>query len=272
MAAPEQTFQITRNSEGGGGFHVGLIKNNAKQSLEALTIAHVDADGPAGRAGMLPQHVGWHIVAVDGTEGSSKDCEAALQATRAPNRAFTLTARQPRTGEYSLEENSIDLATGTGKTKVHIDPADLAELSINLEQGDDGSTRAQISIPAPLVEAFGTDCVHDVITRALEEFAAQINGLRDELSEEEKASLEAEEREAATKDLEAQNDSERCVICMVNKRATVLLPCRHHLACHKCSVILHRRGRCHGTCPVCRQQISEVKSVSELKGGEYVSC
>jgi len=48
--------------------------------------------------------------------------------------------------------------------------------------------------------------------------------------------------------LEEDPEELRCVICMVNKRKTIILPCQHSHVCIKCVKRLDK-------CPVCRENI-----------------
>jgi E3 ubiquitin-protein ligase MGRN1 len=44
-------------------------------------------------------------------------------------------------------------------------------------------------------------------------------------------------------------DSKECVICLTNKKDTLVLPCKHVSMCNTCAVIVLRSER---KCPVCR--------------------
>jgi len=218
---------------------------------------------------MESQHVGWKIVRVNGQTICPRiSVAAALDATRFPHRTFTLTVQQPLSGDITVDE--ADLHASACRVKRYIDPTDLAHTRFSFGTSSDGSTLLRVSMPerlAEMVQSHGID-----FTRAVLSTLEQLSGLREELSQEEKAELEEEEREAAMKDQEAADDSERCGICMVNKRVVVLLPCKHHISCHRCSVLLYRRGRCHGTCPICRQQIEDMELAGKLNAGDYFDC
>ncbi|GMI40017.1 hypothetical protein TrCOL_g2027 [Triparma columacea] len=51
--------------------------------------------------------------------------------------------------------------------------------------------------------------------------------------------------------VDAEDDSDTCVICLDNKRNTVLLPCKHLCVCKACA------GPTLKECPMCRQEIHD---------------
>lgn len=51
------------------------------------------------------------------------------------------------------------------------------------------------------------------------------------------------------------DDGSECVICMVNRRDTTVLPCRHMCMCSECANLLrHRTNRC----PICRETVESL--------------
>jgi len=47
----------------------------------------------------------------------------------------------------------------------------------------------------------------------------------------------------------------QCIICNDQDRNTLLLPCKHFIACRECIL------RCHNECPVCRTAVTQTISV-----------
>jgi len=47
----------------------------------------------------------------------------------------------------------------------------------------------------------------------------------------------------------------QCVICTDQERNTLLLPCKHFIACRECTL------QCNGKCPLCRTVITQMVSV-----------
>eukprot|EP00792_Barthelona_sp_PAP020_P002290 TRINITY_DN13754_c0_g1_i1.p1 TRINITY_DN13754_c0_g1~~TRINITY_DN13754_c0_g1_i1.p1 ORF type:complete len:285 (+),score=62.68 TRINITY_DN13754_c0_g1_i1:30-884(+) len=48
------------------------------------------------------------------------------------------------------------------------------------------------------------------------------------------------------------DEEEMCVICMCNKKDTMILPCRHYILCSECANILRTNN---DVCPLCREHI-----------------
>merc|ERR1712129_412304 len=120
-------------------------------------------------------------------------------------------------------------------------------------EGANGCMQLRVALAARLLESFGGEGV-------LRELLEQIGLARSGLSAQEATALAEEENVAAELDIDSVDDLQRCVVCFSKQRAILLLPCRHLATCHKCTVLLRRMGKC----PLCRQQIDDVKSASEL--------
>lgn len=247
--ADVKTFDITRDEDSGGGFHVGLLAYDVLgESYETVTIGHVEAGGPASRAGMDVEHIGWRVVRVDGQDVDGTTCLAALDATRAPRQRFTLSVQRPLSGELTL--TSADPEANTGQIGRYVNPQDM---DISFQEGANGCMQLRVALASRLLASVGGE-------RMLQELLQQLGLARAELNVQEAAALAEEENIAAELDIDCVDDLQRCVVCLSKQRAVLLLPCRHLATCHKCTVLLRRMGKC----PLCRQQIDDVKIASEL--------
>jgi hypothetical protein len=56
-------------------------------------------------------------------------------------------------------------------------------------------------------------------------------------------------------DIEATDDEDCCVVCLVLRPAITFIPCNHFVCCGECSRRLQRDCR---PCPICRSEIEEV--------------
>lgn len=246
------TFEISRDDNAGGGFSIATLSSPGKP--RSVVIGKVDVEGPAATAGMRQEHIGWHIIQVNGCDVDAETCASALDATRVPGQLFSLTVRSPRTGDLTV---SSDLTA-----RRHIDNRDLDNIAFHANPVQ-GSVR--IEIPQYLLEAVGPQMMREVLLQNLQNLVT----MRQDLDPAEKAALEEEELRAGENDVETLDESLRCVVCLSMKRAIQLLPCRHFATCHKCTVIVRRMGRC----PLCREGIDDVKEAHELGPGDapYIS-
>jgi len=56
--------------------------------------------------------------------------------------------------------------------------------------------------------------------------------------------------------LDSESDvANTCVICFIDQRSTVFVPCGHLACCAECSDILMRKG---ANCPICRSKLQRV--------------
>jgi hypothetical protein len=55
-------------------------------------------------------------------------------------------------------------------------------------------------------------------------------------------------------------ESKRCVVCMVARRDTIIIPCGHYKACYKCTEQSHRATK---ACYLCRQPVQQYLRVYE---------
>ena len=61
-------------------------------------------------------------------------------------------------------------------------------------------------------------------------------------------------------DVETEQESETCKICLTNKIRTVNFPCGHPVFCFRCSGEFIENNYQH-KCPICRQDISEIRMI-----------
>merc|ERR1712107_135436 len=156
-------------------------------------------------------------------------------------------------GEITL--SSVDEASSSAMPTVYLDPRDLENMSLDFSPLPGGATQLTVRFPQQFGQAFELE---PMIRRTLMDLLSQT---RDNLTPAEQADLRVEEEEAGKLDVDADdNDDRRCVVCLQKQRAKFFLPCRHMVTCHRCTVIV-RRTRC----PVCRQQIDEVKGIQDAK-------
>jgi len=68
--------------------------------------------------------------------------------------------------------------------------------------------------------------------------------------------------------IDREDDTQACMICTVNKRAVILLPCGHCTLCNGCwqqwMVTIDAYGDCHGAeCPDCRAQVQHTLPITQ---------
>jgi hypothetical protein len=80
--------------------------------------------------------------------------------------------------------------------------------------------------------------------------------LNSQLATEQSTELDSQPVTEQSIQLNSQPTEELCVICMVNKPATLVLPCAHKVACHECSDKLKDDPTNKDKCVLCRTQIS----------------
>jgi len=56
----------------------------------------------------------------------------------------------------------------------------------------------------------------------------------------------------------AEDDNE-CVVCMVERRDTTVMPCRHMCLCHECAETLRKQTN---KCPICREPVQSLMRIS----------
>ena len=59
------------------------------------------------------------------------------------------------------------------------------------------------------------------------------------------------------KDAQAQEDIDRCVICLENERGATLIPCGHSQFCKPCGQELVDRSGPETKCPLCREPVAQ---------------
>jgi len=245
-----RTFTITRDEGAGCGLHMASLQCVIPGlETQIVTVGSVVAGGPASRGGMADEHVGWHIVQVEGQDVDASTIDAMLDTTRGSQKTFTLAVRRPQTGEITI--GSVDLETNTGQVTRFLDTQ-----SIDTASGD---LQYRMAVSSELAQALDGE-------NMLEGVLQHLGLLRTQLTAEQAMELAEEERCAGDKDVDAVGDTSRCVICLNMERAIVLLPCRHLATCHRCTVLLRRMGKC----PVCRQTIDDIQSASEVASGDTI--
>lgn len=259
-SARVRTFTITRDEDAGGGFLVALLHDMrpGEEHQKIVTIGSVTSGGPASRAGMTDEHVGWRIEQVNGKNVDASTCHDALDETRAPNRSFSLTAKKPRTGDITV--GSVDVASNSGVAARFVDQEDIDRVQVGVRDFGDGNVQFRVSLP-PHLAAMVAPNLH-----VLEDVLREMNLLRTELAcdEAQAEALAEEEMKAAELDVDAADKPHECVCCLTKQRSVVLLPCKHFVTCHRCTVLVRRNGKC----PVCRQRIEDTRLVSELAPGD----
>jgi len=85
--------------------------------------------------------------------------------------------------------------------------------------------------------------LHNLAKKAVRDLRARRRNSRKELSN---PDLEEGGPPTATRE-----DEDLCVVCLTNKRDTVILPCGHYYLCASCV------SKCADTCPVCRGEIAD---------------
>ncbi|XP_031628482.1 uncharacterized protein LOC116344188 [Contarinia nasturtii] len=67
--------------------------------------------------------------------------------------------------------------------------------------------------------------------------------------------------QALEKDKSVSEDSDDCILCFENEKNALLLPCNHREICHSCWDMWEDmpRDSVYSTCPICRQEVDEVK-------------
>jgi hypothetical protein len=62
----------------------------------------------------------------------------------------------------------------------------------------------------------------------------------------------------AKEDIETENENERCVSCLSNKKCVLYSPCNHMVCCNECSrTIISATNKC----PICRRNIKQMVNV-----------
>ena len=59
-------------------------------------------------------------------------------------------------------------------------------------------------------------------------------------------------------DNEELEDWQRCVVCLVNHREVIVLPCGHVCLCADCMILINGQNLLHRNCPMCRQRIVQI--------------
>lgn len=255
----ESTFEITRDDAASGGYHIAEVRDGPTpgQGPTFVAIGAVDPNGPAARAGMTQEHIGWRITGVNGEVVTVSNCAELMNSTRAPGRTFALKIRRPQTGEITFSH--VDLNTNAHNAYM-VSRAEDLDISIDRSGVTIRVRLGANSDPARVAQ------LTEAIQRHVEETFRQLRDMRDNLSEEELQRLEQEEEEAAAKDEATEDADLRCVVCLESKRAIVYSPCQHLATCHRCTVMIRRSS----ICPLCRKPIEDFLLESELKEGDTV--
>lgn len=114
------------------------------------------------------------------------------------------------------------------------------------------STHAHATIATFEVTA-GSDPTANLSIRTLAQ-KVMINGLAYLLKE-----IYGIEQKDGTADMDADEDSAECVVCMSDARDTLVLPCRHLCLCNPCAEVLRYQAN---KCPICRAPFNSLLQFS----------
>merc|ERR1711924_467409 len=123
-----------------------------------------------------------------------------------------------------------------------------------------GQAHVRVSVPPRLASVLNSPVAEERIQSALSELGL----LRATLNIVDRKALLEEERLASELDVDADDKDQQCAICFTKQVAVLLLPCRHFVTCHRCTVMVRRMGKC----PLCRQPIEDVKAAQDMEAGE----